>query len=224
MRIAPPSASRSSPLAALLRPPAVRAKPDRPCRRSPRIARRSATARASSQFGARDGASLDIGNGSLSASYWGAIRLGCQRATITSWGRQSNNLAVNNSGRIDLHDTETTLRANVKENTPIGPEHDGHILAEGAHVIIEGSNDCAIALQKASTFTCNDIELRGTFRKSVWAMSGSLFVGRFLTDVTRLEAHTGAGIHIEAIAGKLLEEPTADTGAVVSLPGGRVVR
>ena len=112
----------------------------------------------------------------------------------------------------------------MKENTPIGPEHDGHILAEGAHVIIEGSNDCAIALQKASTFTCNDIELRGTFRKSVWAMSGSLFVGRFLTDVTRLEAHTGAGIHIEAIAGKLLEEPTADTGAVVSLPGGRVVR
>lgn len=183
-----------------------------------------ATDHGSVRFGAREGASLDIGNGSLSASYWGAIRLGCERATITSWGRQSNNFAVNNSGRIDLHDTETTLRARVKENTPIGPEHDGHILAEGAHILIEGSNDCAITLQKASTFTCNDIELRGTFRKTVWAMSGSMFVGRFLTDVTRLEAHTGAGIHVEAIGGKLLEEPTADSGAVVSLPGGRVVR
>lgn len=183
-----------------------------------------ATDHGSVRFGEREGASLDIGNGSLSASYWGAIRLGCQRTTITSWGRQSNNLAVNNSGRIDLHDTDTTLRARVKENTPIGPEHDGHILAEGAHIIIEGNNDSAITLQKASTFTCNDIELRGTFRKTVWAMSGSLFVGRFLTDVTRLEAHTGAGIHVEAIDGKLLEEPTADSGAVVSLPGGRVVR
>lgn len=183
-----------------------------------------ATDHGSVRFGERTGATLDIGNGSLSASYWGAIRLGCERATITSWGRQSNNLAVNNSGRVDLHDTETTLRAKVQENTPIGPEHDGHILAEGAHIIIDGNNDCAISLQKASTFTCNDIELRGTFRKSVWAMSGSMFVGRFLSDVGRLEAHTGAGIHVEAIRGKLTEEPSADTGAVISLPDGRVVR
>lgn len=108
-----------------------------------------ATDHGSVRFGERAGAVLEIGNGSLSASYWGAIRLGCERATITSWGRQSNNLAVNNSGRIDLHDTETTLRAKVPENTPIGPEHDGHILAEGAHIIIDGTNDCAISLQKA---------------------------------------------------------------------------
>jgi len=176
------------------------------------------------RFGERTGATLDIGNGTLSASYWGAIRLGCERATITSWGRQANNLAVNNSGRIDLHDTETTLRARVGENTPIGLEHDGHVLGEGAHVIIVGDNDCAVTLQKASTFTCNDLELRGKFRKSIWAMSGSMFVGRFLSDVTALEAHTGAGIHVESIRGKLLQEPTADTGAVVSLPDGRVVR
>ena len=144
------------------------------------------------KFEERDGAFLDIGNGSLSASYYGCIRLGCERARVTSWGRQSNNLAVNNGGRIDLHGTTTTLRARVRENTPIGPEHDGHILGEDAHVIIQGQNECAITLQKASTFTCNDIELDGKFRKTLWVMSGSMFVGRFLGDVSQIEAHTGA--------------------------------
>ena len=64
-------------------------------------------------------------NGSLSAGEYGLIGLGCETARITSWGRQSNCLAVNDSGRVDLHGTETTLCAKVAENTPIGPEHDG---------------------------------------------------------------------------------------------------
>jgi hypothetical protein len=176
------------------------------------------------KFEERDGAHLDMGNGSLSASYYGVIRLGCKTARITSWGRQSNNLAVNNGGRIDLHGTETTLCARRKENTPIGPEHDGHILGEGAHVTIKGENACAITLQKASTFTCNDIELQGKFRKTVWAMSGSVFVGRFLTDVTRLEAHTGAVVCIEKIQGEVKGPVVATSGGVVSLPDGTVVR
>jgi hypothetical protein len=176
------------------------------------------------KFEQRKGALLDMGNGSLSAGYYGVIRLGCETARITSWGRQSNNFAVNNGGRIDVHGTTTTLRARVKENTPIGPEHDGHILAEDAHIIIEGENDCAITLQKASTFTCNDIELKGTFRKTIWAMSGSMFVGRFLTDVTRVEAHTGASVHIEGVRGEILGPVQATSGGVVSLPGGKVVR
>jgi len=183
-----------------------------------------ATAGGRVKFEQRDGAHLDMGNGSLSASYYGVIRLGCKTARITSWGRQSNNLAVNNGGRIDLHGTETTLCAQQKENTPIGPEHDGHILAEGAHIIIKGENASAITLQKASTFTCNDIELQGKFRKTLWAMSGSVFVGRFLTDVTRIEAHTGAVVCIEKIQGRVKGPVVATSGGMVSLPDGRVVR
>lgn len=170
------------------------------------------------RFVERQGATLDLGNGSLSASYYGCIRLGCEWARITSWGRQSNNLAVNNGGRIDLHETTTTLCARVPENTPIGPEHDGHILAEDAHIRIEGKNDCAITLQKASTFTCNDIELAGEFRKSLWAMSGSMFVGAFLTDVNQLEAHTGAGVHIESIEGEVRGPVIVTSGGLISLP------
>jgi hypothetical protein len=176
------------------------------------------------KFDQREGASLELGNGSLSASYYGVIRLGCATAKITSHGRQSNNLAVNQSGRIDLHGTTTTLRARVRKNTPIGPEHDGHILAEDAHIVIEGENDCAITLQKASTFTCNDIELRGTFRKTLWVMSGSMFVGRFLGDVTLVEAHTGGAVHLEAVAGQVLGPVIATSGGTISLPDGTVVR
>lgn len=153
---------------------------------------------------------MDIGNGSLSATYYGCISLGCETARITSWADQSNNLAINNSGRIDLHGTRVLLRARKKENTPIGLEDDGHILGEGARVTIEGANNMAIALQKASTFTCNDIELRGQFDSCLWASSGSMFVGRFLTDVGRVEATTGAGVHIEKINGRFLGPAVAD--------------
>jgi hypothetical protein len=170
------------------------------------------------RFRERDGASLELGNGSLSASYYGVIRLGCETARITSWGEQSNNLAINNGGRIDLHNTTVRLCAKRKRNTPIGLEHDGHILGEDAHVIIEGENSMAIALQKASTFTCNDIELRGKFDYCLWASSGSMFVGRFLTDVGRIEATTGATINIEKIDGQLIGPVIAKHAARISLP------
>lgn len=170
------------------------------------------------RFVERRGASLDIGNGSLSAGYYGCIRLGCETARITSWGEQSNNLAINNGGRIDLHNTTVRLCAKRKRNTPIGLEHDGHILGEDAHVIIEGENNMAIALQKASTFTCNDIELRGKFDYCLWASSGSMFVGRFLTDVGRIEATTGANINIEKIDGRLIGPVIAKHAGRISLP------
>jgi len=182
-----------------------------------------ATEHATVKFEQREGALLELGNGSLIASYYGCIRLGCATARITCW-TDSNNLGVDNSGRIDLHDTTTTLCARKQSNIPIGPEHDGHILAEGARIVIEGDNDCAIALQKASTFTCNDIELKGTFRKTVWAMSGSTFVGRFLGDVTRVEAHTGAGVHIEKVGGTIQGPLVASSGGTISLPDGTVRR
>jgi hypothetical protein len=174
------------------------------------------------QFVEREGASLDMGNGSLSATYYGVIRLGCDSARITSWTEQSNTLAINNSGRIDLHSTKTILQAKNPRNTPIGLEHDGHILAEGARIVIEGSNHNAIVLQKASTFTCNEIELRGTFRNTISAMSGSMFVGGFVGNVSRIEASTGASISIEKIDGKLLGPVTATSCGTVSLPDRNV--
>jgi hypothetical protein len=114
------------------------------------------------------------------------------------------------------------LRAQLKNNTPIGLEHDGHILAEDAHLKIIGPNDSAIALQKASTLTCNDIELDGEFEYALWASSGSMFVGRFLTDVSKLDAKTGAQILVEGIAGRL-GEAVAQSGGLISLPN-RLVR
>jgi hypothetical protein len=181
--------------------------------------------RGSVQFVERAGASLDMGNGSLSASYYGVIRLGCETARITSWGEQSNNLAINNGGRIDLHGTTTTLCARQRENTPIGLEHDGHILAEGARIVIEGENNAAIVLQKASTLACNDIELRGAFKTAVAAMSGSMFVGRFLGDIPGLSANTSASIHIDQLQknGRVLGPVSARRGAVISLPDRTVM-
>jgi hypothetical protein len=174
------------------------------------------------RFVEREGASLDMGNGSLSASYYGCIRLGGATARITSWSEQSNNLAINNGGRIDLHGTPVVLRAKQKRNTPIGLEHDGHILGEDARVVIEGENNMAIALQKASTFTCNDIELRGRFEYCLWASSGSTFVGGFVSDVGRIEATTGASINVEKISGKLEGPVVAKRCGTISLPDRNV--
>lgn len=173
------------------------------------------------EFDDSDG-SLDLGNGTLSVRYYGQIRLGCESARITSW-TTSNNLAINSGGRIDLRGTHTTLHAPNPRNTPIGLEHDGHLLAEDAHVTITGENHSAIALQKSSTFTCNDIDLEGTFPTTIWASSGSMFVGRFLGDVTKIRATTGAGIYIEKVGGEVKGPVEALSGATVSLPD-RVVR
>jgi hypothetical protein len=169
------------------------------------------------EFDERQGSSLELGNGSLSASYYGSIRLGCESASITS-GTRSNCLSIGNGGRIDLRNAETTLVATDPKNTPIGLEHDGHVLAEDAHIKIRGKNDAAIALQKASTLTCNDVELDGEFEYALWATSGSMFVGAFLGDLGRLEASTGATIHVEKLNGKVVGPIEAKSGGVISLP------
>jgi hypothetical protein len=169
-------------------------------------------------FEEHDEASLEIGNGSLSASYYGVIRLGCRTAWITSWGEQSNCLAVNNSGRIDLHDSTVRLCAKLKQNTPVGLEHDAHVLGEGARLWIESTNNQAIVLQKASTFTCNAIEIRGASLDSLQASSGSMFVGCFLGDIAGVRATTGASINIEEIRGRVAGPVVATRGGTVSLP------
>jgi len=82
---------------------------------------------------------------------------------------------------------------------------------------IIGPNDSAIALQKASTLTRNDIELEGEFEYAPWANSGSTFVGRFLTYVTKLDARTGAQILVEEIDGEV-GEALVRSGGLISLP------
>ncbi len=168
------------------------------------------------EFVDRKGSSLSIGNGTLSVSYYGSIRLGCSAARITSWTK-SNPFALANGGRIDVRNTPTTWRAVLRNNTPIGPEHDGHILAEDAHITIIGPNNSAIALQKASTLTCNDIELVGEFDTTLWARSGSMFVGRFLGDVGKVEAKTGAQVLIEDLKGEFKGPAIVESGGLITV-------
>ena len=174
------------------------------------------------EFDQREGSSLSLGNGNLSVRSYGSIRLGCEKARITCWTK-STNIAVNNGGRIDLRNTPTVLRAHLESNTPLGLEHDGHVLAEDAKITFQGSNHSAIALQKASTFTCNDIALEGEFGHALWASSGSMFVGRFLGDVPKVEARTGASVHIEKVGGRFVGPAVARSGGLISLPD-RTVR
>ena len=54
------------------------------------------------------------------------------------------------------------------------------------------------------------------------AASGSMFVGRFLSDVTEIDATTGASIHIEKLSGKLIGPVKARHAGTVSLPDRNV--
>ena len=176
------------------------------------------------KFMQREGALLSMGNGSLAASYYGVIRLGCEKAEITCW-TNSNNLAIGNSGRIDLHGTETLLRAMEPDNTLIGPEDDGHIMAENTHVVLEShGNRSAIYLQKSSTVFGGPFEFRGEFMNSVVTMSGSIFVGTVTGDVSTVYAITGSQIILEGGSTPPTGRIVAQLGGTVVLPSGDVVR
>jgi len=174
------------------------------------------------RFRQSKGASLSVGNGNLSAGYYGIIELGCEQARITSWNYQSNPIAVNNSGRVDLHNTTTRLCARNPRNTPIGLEHDGHVLAEGARIIIDGcDNSNAIVLQKASSFFCNDVEIRGTVQTALMAYSGSVLLAGIVGDLGRVRATTGSTIIVEKCTGRLIGPIEQDKGGQVMLPSGQ---
>ncbi len=174
------------------------------------------------QFVERDGASLSIGNGSLSAQYYGCVRLGCATARVTSW-TMNNVIGIGNSGRVDLHGTETRLKAGDPRNTCIGPEDDGHIMAEDTKLILESEgNGAAIVLQKSSTLYGTDIELRGAFLSAVVAMSGSTFSGVIKGDVRSIEATTGAHVSLHPGSAKPSGEVNARFGATIVLPDGKV--
>ena len=174
------------------------------------------------RFRQREGASLSMGNGNLDVRTYGIVDLGCEWARITSWGEQSNTIAINDSGRVGLRNTTTTLCAQNPRNTPIGLEHDGHLMAEGARIIILGrANHGAIILQKASSFFCNDVEIQGEPRQALLAMSGSVLLAGIVGDLGPVRATTGSQIIVEKCTGSIMGEISADKMGQVLLPDGR---
>ncbi len=172
----------------------------------------------------KKGSSLVLGNGNLTVTYYGMIELGCETASISSWHYQANPIAANNSGRVDLHNTTTTLTAHNSRNTPIGLEHDGHVLAEGAHIIIEGkNNNNAIVLQKSSTLFCNDVEIRGNVKQDLMAYSDSTLLVGILGDLDGVRATTGATVIVEKCTGAIGGALRADSLGKVVLPDGREI-
>jgi hypothetical protein len=171
------------------------------------------------RFQERENASLSIGNGSLCSGCYGVIELGCSTARITSWHYQANVIAVNNSGRVDFHSTKALLTARNPRNTPIGLEDDGHVLAEGAPITIQGcDNSNAIVLQKASAFFCNDVTLLGTFKSALLSMSGSTMLVGIIGDLNGGDVTTGARIILEKCTGNLTSPINVGNEGVLVLP------
>lgn len=176
--------------------------------------------------GSRGGSLLSIGNGGLRANYYGVIRLGFQKAEITSWGSgQQHNLAIANSGRIDLHGTTTVLRTMNPQNTPIGFEDDGHLLGEGARLVLHTAGVNGILLMKASRFFCYDIEFRGRPKYAVHATSGSTFNGSFIgtEDPGTIYAEKGSDAIIHGSEVELKGPFVAKSLGRICLPNGREI-
>lgn len=142
--------------------------------------------------------SLSVGNGSLSTGYYGVIELGCKTAAITSW-TSANCLAINNSGRIDLHGTETTLCSKIPNGTVIGPEDDGHILAEGARIILktQPGSISRVTLQKASMLMGGTFVVEGPSAAGFSTMSGSRLICAARGKVADVGADTGSYILLD---------------------------
>lgn len=171
------------------------------------------------QFAQREGASLTLGNGNLDAGYYGVIELGSEQASVTSWSERWNTISINNSGRVDLHGTTLRVAAPDPRNTLIGLEHDGHMLAEGAHVILEAQgNTNGVVLQKGSSLYCTDLEIVGEIRRSLVAMSGSNLVVGVDGDLEEVAASSGASIIVSRLSGRLIGPVKTRSGGHVTLP------
>jgi len=172
------------------------------------------------------GASLSIGNGGLGASYYGTVRLGCERAEISSWA-DVHPLAIGNSGRIDLGGTETHFRTMSPDGVLIAAEDDGHILAEKTHVVLESGPEgsgSAIRLQKASTLFGGPFEIKGSFRGTIVTMSGSVFVGKVVGNLDSVDAYTGSHVSLQSGSSLLTRIAHARAGATIVHPSGEVLR
>ena len=182
-----------------------------------------ATDHATVRFDETQGASLDIGNGSLSASYYGCIGLGCKTAKITSWGEQTNTLAINNGGRIDLHNTTTTVCAKHKRNTPIGLEHDGHILAEDATSSLRAKTTRPSRCKKPVHSRATTLNCEARLERPYGRPAAPCSLAHFLTDITDISANTSARINIESMGGKIRGTATAKRCGTISLPDRNIV-
>ena len=174
--------------------------------------------------GSRASSSLSIGNGNLCTQHYGRIGLGCKEAKITSWGTgQQNNLSISSSGRIDLHGTTTILYTKNPANTPLGFEDDGHLLGEGAHLIVHAEGCNGILLMKASRFFCYDIEYVGKPKYFVHSTSGSTFSGCFVgtQPVGLLYAEKGSDIIVLKAQSEITGPFVAKTLGRICLPDGR---
>lgn len=176
------------------------------------------------RFTERDGASLSMGNGSLRARYYGVIRLGCQTARVTTWA-MSNAASIGNSGRIDFQGTATVLKATNPRNTPIGPEDDGHLMAEDTPLVLEGcDNDWAVMLQKSSAFFATNLTLKGKFRNGIHVGSGSVFAGVVKGELGSLRAVSGGHLTLQDGSARPKGSSSVAEGGTITLPGGSVIR
>ena len=194
------------------------------------FARISASYNGSVKFiGSYGTGTLDMGNGSLSASYFGTIELGFGTANITSH-TSNNNIAINNSGRVDLHGTPTTLTATHLNNTPVGLEDDGHMLVEGATITINKKpGQHAIILQKSSTMlgggnVVNIVREASDSGLDIWAMSGSILGTGVSGELRSTYAMTAGEIIIESIDNNanLIGPFSTNKFGRIALPDGRI--
>ena len=145
---------------------------------------------------------------------------------MTSWGTgQQNNLSISSSGRIDLHGTTTILHTKNPANTPVGFEDDGHLLGEGAHLIMYAKGCNGILLMKASRFFCYYIEYVGKPKYFVHATSESTFSGCFVgtQPVGLLYAEKGSEIVVLKAESKIIGPFTARKLGRICLPDGREI-
>ena len=168
------------------------------------------------EFDERQGSSLELGNGA------------CPRATTArfAWAaRREHHLryalrTASRSGTAAGSTCATPRRRSsppIPRTTPIGLEHDGHVLAEGAQHQDPRQERRGDRAAESEQLTCNDVELDGG--SSVRAVGDQrLDVRRLLGDLGRLEASTGATIHVEKLNGTVVGPIEAKSGGVISLP------
>ncbi|MCX6872216.1 MAG: hypothetical protein NTW21_00170 [Verrucomicrobia bacterium] len=166
------------------------------------------------------GTRISIGNGTFSVGYYGTVQVQDSEAIITSW-TTSNCFAANNSGHIDVSRSTVTLKQRISRNTQIGPEDDGHIIADGA--VINLANDDfsnTICLQKGSTLKGGTVRVTDRGKGIVYAMSGSRLAATLEGDWKTLNATTGARLMIAPMS----PTPTVETtrsGSVDFVPASK---
>jgi hypothetical protein len=140
------------------------------------------------------GTKISIGNGNFSVSYYGTVQVQDSEASITSW-TVSNCFAANNSGLIDISRSAVTLKKRERRNVLIGPEDDGHIIADGATISLANDEfENNIYLQKGSTLKGGIVRVTGRAKGIIHASSGSRMAATLEGVWESINVTTGARI------------------------------